>query len=212
MRYSTFAVSFVFGAQLVAATSVSLSTVPSLNGVSAEAVVELLSWDNTDDFSAVNATQWATFLDQPHDVLAAWDDKTTHRMFSLLHSVLDVDTGLEKRAATPAEAKIQIATKKTLYDNEVTTDEKQDSDATVCLKSAICIVCISGAGTAAIGSIAACATAALAAEVFTAPETAGLSTGPVITAFIECASIPIASFLTAAIGCLEAVKHAKGNN
>ncbi|KAF1928802.1 uncharacterized protein M421DRAFT_420031 [Didymella exigua CBS 183.55] len=207
MRYSTFAASFAFGAQLVAATSVSLSTVPSLNGVSADAVVELLSWDNTDDFSAVNATQWATFLNQPHDVLAAWDDKTTHRMFSLLHNVLDFGSGLDKRDATPAQAKIQIATKKNLYDNEVNTDEKQDGAVTACFKSGICILCLSSAGTLAIGRVAACATAALAAEVFTAPETAGLSTGPVITAFIECASIPIAAFLTAAIGCVEAAKR-----
>ncbi|KAF1923922.1 uncharacterized protein M421DRAFT_425262 [Didymella exigua CBS 183.55] len=211
MRYSTLAASFAFGAQLVAATSVALSTVPSLKGVSIEAVVELQSWDNTDDFSAVNATQWATFLDQPYDVLAAWDDKTTHRMFSLLHNVLDFGTGLDKRDATPAQAKVQIENKKNLYDDEINTDEKKDGAVTACLKSGICILCLSSAGTLAIGRVSACATAALAAEVFTAPETAGLSTGPVITAFIECASIPIAAFLTAAIGCAEAVKHVGGN-
>ena len=111
MRPSTLAVSFAFGAQLAAANPTVQSTVPILNGVSPDAAMELL---NAMDFSAIDATKWAVFLDQPYVVLAVWDPVAKHRMFSLLHDVLDFGTGLEKRGLTLAQAKVEITAKKSI--------------------------------------------------------------------------------------------------
>jgi hypothetical protein len=204
MRYSTLAVSCAFGTQLAAANTIAQPSIPNLRGVSTDAVTELLK---TSDFSVIDATKWATFLDQPHDVLAAWDPATKHRMFSLLHNVLDFGTGLDKRGLTPAQAKSQINLKKTLFDNEIITDEAKDKSTTTCLHSTVCILCVAAAGSYGIGKIAACATAALSSEALTAPASAGLSTAAVVTGFIECASGPVAVFLTGAIACIEASKR-----
>jgi len=203
MRSSALAISFAFGAQLTAAIPMTQLEIPSLRGVSADAVGELL---NATDFSAIDATKWATFLDQPYEVLAAWDPITKYRMFSLLHNVLDFGTGLERRDLTPAQAKIQIVSKKNQFDVEVDTDEAADKAVSQCFHSTTCTLCVAAAGSVGIGKIAGCATVALGAEALTAPETAGLSTAAVVTGFIECASAPVAVFLTAAVACIQAAK------
>jgi hypothetical protein len=115
---------------------------------------------------------------------------------------LDFGTGLEKRDPSPAQARIEIVTKKNILDAEVDTDEAKDKLVSKCAHSALCVICVTGAASIGIGGIAGCATLALAAEALTAPETAELSTAGVVTGFVECSAVPFGKFLSVTAGCL----------
>ncbi|KAJ6196435.1 hypothetical protein J3E72DRAFT_270407 [Bipolaris maydis] len=60
-----------------------LGTTPELPRVRTEAVGELI---NTTDFTTIDVTEWAVFLDQPPEVFVRWDATNKYRMFSLLGS------------------------------------------------------------------------------------------------------------------------------
>jgi len=202
MRFLTLALPFAFGAQLAAAIPTVELEVSSYPGVSADAMEELR---NATDFSTIDATKWTTFLDQPHEVLAAWDPTAKQRMFSLLYDLMELGTGLEKRQ-TQSSIRQKIGTKKQQVDSEITTDEVKDKGVQRCADSTTCTLCISAAAAVGIGKVAACATIALTAEAIVGPPTSGAATAAVYTAFVACVGPVVGAFLLASGGCIAVAK------
>ena len=211
MRFSKLSVSLVFGTQLVAAIPTVDLTIPTLPGVSAQAVGELL---NTTDFAAIDATQWSAFLDQPSEVLAAWEPAAKNIMFSLLHDALVPVTGLQKRQdLTRDQARAQIIALADQYDLSINTSEATYKAEFGCLKAPSCVLCVGSAAVAAAGKIALCVNAAraeIAAANLVPPPGAQILYARIALQFIACASPPVSAALAASSACIVALKALHG--
>ncbi|USP82836.1 hypothetical protein yc1106_10110 [Curvularia clavata] len=162
---------------------------------------------NATDFTTIDATKWATFLNQTTEQVATWDATAKHRMFSLLNTVLVERSGpLVKRADTTraiARADIQDVVAK--YDNQVKSDEAADQGAAGCIKSITCSFCVGAAGSLAIGAMAGCANAAYAAVAAASAIPGGeIAYTPIALTLIQCVSTPFAGFLSGAAVCFKA--------
>ncbi|PVH99325.1 hypothetical protein DM02DRAFT_615122 [Periconia macrospinosa] len=192
------------GAQVAAASHLALWSIPELPGVRTEAVGQLM---NTTDFTTVNTTEWAVFLDQPPEVLAGWEAAKKDRMFSVLHDALVSGGGLAKRSdTTAAQANAHIQSLEDGYLTQVTANEADDKREKGCIDSTPCVLCVAAAATVATGAVSQCASTAFTSIKGVTPAAgpaAAIFYTPIVLAFVSCAAKPVAAALGASGGCVK---------